>query len=211
MAKFAAAMAAGAVKTDNHPKRAHAKVALRRRLLNEIGADRARVLDCFAGAGAMHRAVWHAAADYTGCDLRWFAGDRAAFAVDNLRLLRAIELDSFTIFDLDAYGSPWKQATIIAARRTLAAGERLGLALTDGSPMRARLGRIEDGLAAMAGVDPGLVGMSGRWRELTARALETMAMRMNARVVDFWTAETGGRPILYSAAILEGLGQASGE
>jgi hypothetical protein len=34
---------------------------------------------------------------------------------------------------------------------------------------------------------------------------------MNARVVDFWTAETGGRPILYSAAIFEGLGQASGE
>ena len=204
MGKFAATMAARSTKTDNHPARANAKVALRRRVLAAIGEDQARVFDAFAGSGSMHRAVWNRAAEYTGCDVRRFGGTRRAFVADNMRVLRAVDLAAFNVFDLDAYGSPWKQATIIAARRELQPGERIGLVFTDGAPMRARLGAIEAGLANLAGVDTGLTGMSLRWRELTARALETMAARMGGTVKHFWAADTGSRPILYSAAIFVG-------
>ncbi|MGI4876633.1 MAG: hypothetical protein ACRYG4_04035 [Janthinobacterium lividum] len=205
MAKFAATMQKSALQKDNHPSRAHAKVALRRDLLAAIGADEARVFDAFAGSGGMHRAVWREAADYTGCDLRRFTAGRRAFVADNLRVLRAVDLAAFNLFDLDAYGSPWKAATIIAARRSLAPGELLGLVLTDGSPMRARLGAIDAGLSGMAAVDPKLTGMSLRWRELTGRALEEMARRMGGEVVEFHAADTGSRPILYSTALIVGL------
>lgn len=191
-------------KVDNHAARAPAKVALRRALLAEIGAGKAHVLDAFAGAGAMHRAVWHEAASYVGCDLRWFGGERPAHVVDNMRLLRCLNLDRFTVFDLDAYGSPWKQATIMAARRQLAPGERIGLALTDGSVMRARLGAVPTALAEIAAVSPSLAGANRIWRDLTARALEEVARRMGGRLEGFWAAETGSRPILYSTAVLAG-------
>ncbi len=204
MGKFAGKMAAKAVKTDNHPARANAKVALRRRVLASIGAGEAQVFDAFAGSGAMHRAVWHDAAGYVGCDLRWFGGDRRAFVADNLRVLRAIDLARFTIFDLDAYGSPWRQAMIVAARRALVPGEKLALVLTDGSPMKARLGAVPADLAALAGVPREAAGMSKRWRELTARALTTLAGQMGGELLEFWAADIGSRPILYSAAVIGG-------
>lgn len=207
MGKFGASMAARAKatgKVDNHPARAHAKVALRRWMIGAIGATELRVFDGFAGSGAMYRAAWHQAAAYTGCDLRHFGGDRRAFVGDNCRVLRAIDLAAFNVFDLDAYGSPWRQATIIAARRTLAPGERVGFVFTDGAPMRARFGAIETSLAAMAGVEPNLTGMSLQWRTLTARAVTKLAKRMGGAVVEFRAADTGSKPILYSAALIEG-------
>lgn len=192
-------------KVDNHVARAPAKVALRRALLAEIGPGQAHVLDAFAGAGAMHRAVWRDAASYVGCDLRWFGGDRPAYVVDNMRLLRCLDLDRFTVFDLDAYGSPWKQATIIAARRRLAPGERIGLALTDGAVMRARLGAVPAAMSELAAVSPTMAGANRVWRDLSARSLEELARRMGGRLEGFWAAETGSRPILYSTAVLAGI------
>lgn len=211
--KFGSGMAArqkAGLQVDNHPARAGGKVALRRLALAAIGADAARVFDAFAGSGTMHRAVWHEAASYTGCDVRRFAGSqRLAYVADNLRVLRAVELGAFNVFDLDAYGSPWKQATIIAARRKLAPGERVAFVLTDGAPMRARLGQIEASLSALASVSPQLTGMSLRWRELTARALDEVARRMGGTVTDLWAADSGSRPMLYSAAVLTGAAAAA--
>jgi len=208
MGKFGAAMAAKAVQKDNHPARAHAKVAVRRLMLAAIGADKARVFDAFAGSGAMFRAVWHQATAYTGCDLRHFGGvldtHRKAFVADNLRVLRAVDLAAFNVFDFDAYGTPWKAMTILAARRRLLPGEQIAIVLTDGAPMRARLGAIEAQLAAMAGVDTRLTGMSLRWRELTARALAEAARRMGGSVREFHVANTGSRPILYSGTVIVG-------
>lgn len=208
MGKFGDAMSAraGKPKTDNHAQGKAAKLALRRWLLAEIGPA-AYVIELFAGTGAMHRAVWRGAASAVGADLRFFrAPGRRAFVCDNSRLVRAIALP-FTIFDLDAYGSPWPIAELVAARRKLAPGERVGFAFTDGSPMRARLGRIEAALARMAGVDPELQGMSLRWAELTARAVAELAARMGGEVQAFRVADSRSRPILYSAAILRGVGE----
>lgn len=97
-----------------------AKIKIRENVLLAIGTDRASVFDAFAAAGELHKAVWHRAHSYVGCDLQFFRDDRMAFVADNRRVLRSIDLAQFNLFDLDAFGSPWEQAYIIAKRRPLA-------------------------------------------------------------------------------------------
>ncbi len=111
-------------KVDNHATAGRAKAQLRHNVLDEIGAGHAKVFDAFAGDGAMWRAVWRQAGAYVGCDATWYRDERQVFVADNRRVLRAIDLAPFNVFDLDAYGSPWEQAMIIAARRPVRAGAR---------------------------------------------------------------------------------------
>ena len=69
----------------------------------EIGAEAASVFDAFAGEGQMFKAVWCQAARYVGCDKdAWYPQDeRMAFAkCDNRRVLRAVDLRGYNIFDL---------------------------------------------------------------------------------------------------------------
>jgi len=114
-------------KVDNSPSAHAAKVDIRKRVLETIGPGKARVFDGFAGSGKMFEAVWSSAAAYTGCDLKWQNDDRRMYAADSRRVLRSIDLAQFNVFDLDAYGSPYEQCLIIAARRPPPrAGELLG-------------------------------------------------------------------------------------
>ena len=140
--------------------RAPAKVSMRRNVLDAIGRDRARVFDAYAGPGAMYDGAWYEAAQYTGCDEEWFRDARRVFVADNQVVLRALDLDAFNIFDLDAFGSPWECATIIAARRKVQPGEaRQALCLTDGSGLRLKLSGVPHALARLAGVG-GNVGLA---------------------------------------------------
>lgn len=100
-----------------------AKILLRERVLEEIGVDKAKVFDAFAGPGAMHAAVWSRARSYTGCDLRWYQDKRRVFVGDNLAVMRSIDLCAFNVFDFDAFGSPWKHMSLLAKRRELKTGE----------------------------------------------------------------------------------------
>ena len=202
MRRWGAQMLSRRRQIDNHDAGRAAKVALRRTVLEAIGPTAAVVLDCFAGRGAMYRAVWCDAARYVGCDTKWTQDERLAYVCDNRRLLRHIDLSPFNVFDLDAYGSPWEQVTIIAARRPLRAGERIGFVMTDGSVMRARLGRVEGALAGMAGVRPDTSGVQRDWETVTAQAVAGLAERMGAAVESLWHADTQKRPILYSACVL---------
>lgn len=197
-------MKARGKKVDNHRSARSAKVELRRLALEAVGADRASVLECFAGLGDMHRAAWAGARSAVGCDLKWGKDDRLAYVVDNRRLLRCLDLSAFNVFDLDAYGSPWEQVTIIAARRRLAPGERIALVLTDGAMMRARLGRVEGAFAALAGVRSDLPGSAREWQDLTRAALHTVAARMGGKLAALHIADASKRPMLYSAAVIEG-------
>ena len=67
----------------------------------------------------MYSAVWKDTALYTGCDQKLQHDGRLMFCADNRRVLRAIDLAPFSIFDLNSYGSPWVQAIIIADRPVL--------------------------------------------------------------------------------------------
>jgi len=61
--------------------------------------------------------------------------------------MRALPLQEFSIFDFDAYGSPWEHAIILCARRRVQPGERLGLVLT----LKLRFGAFDDALATLVG------------------------------------------------------------
>jgi hypothetical protein len=194
---------------ENAPDGRVAKAQIRQAVLDVIGPPHAVVFDAFAGAGLMFDMVWHQAAGYVGCDEVWANDARCAFVADNRRVLRAINLAPFTIFDFDAFGNPWEQALIVTARRPpLAPGERVGLVYTDGSWTKVRfktggpalLGHV----AGMTKLPPG-VGTLSVYDYMLGRAVQNIARRMRGVVVKQWRAEgSKGTNMRYIGVVVEG-------
>lgn len=203
--RFGASLANHA-KTHNATGVLHAKVAMRRNVLAAIGAHNARVFDAYAGPGEMWSAVWREAAHYTGCDEEWFRDERRVFVADNQIVMRAMDLGAFNVFDLDAFGSPWECATILAARRKVKPGELVGLCLTDGSGLRLKLSGVPHALARLAGVG-GSMKLANRGHEaLFDRALSVVCERMRGRVVKRWRAASTARAAMrYEGIVIEGV------
>lgn len=196
----------GAKKTNNHRKSRGAKATLRRNVMREIGA--VRVFDGFAGSGRMHRDVWRDAEHYVGCDMRWYRDDRAAYVADNRRVLRAIDLSEFNLFDLDAYGSPWEKVIIIAARRTVSRGEMIGICLTDGSGLNLKMGGLPGALREIAQLSGTPSGAARMHDEIIDRAIGGLARRMRCEVVARWDAQgKTGSAVRYVGLALRGVGQ----
>lgn len=193
-------------KTDNHPKSEADKAEIRRLVLAEI--PDARVFEAFAGTGKMHGKVWSKADHYVGCDLRLIHDDRLAFVADNRRVLRAIDLNAFNVFDLDAYGSPWEQALIVAARRNVAKGELVGMCITEGSGLFILQGGIPRAMAQIAGIKGKLGGGHREQDTLKERAIQGLARRMRCEIVKRWEARghTGAK-MLYAGLVLRGKGE----
>lgn len=194
-------------KTNNHPKSEAAKIALRRHVLD--GISQARVFDAFAGSGKMYRAVWHEAAAYTGCDIKWFRDERSVFVAKCQRVMRAIDLADYNVFDLDAYGSPWLQVRILAARRHLAPGEKFGLVLTDGSGLKLKMGQCPKAMAQLCGMDKSSIpGINRAHGLLIDQALAETCRLMGARIVARWEHDRPGKSEMkYLALLLEGVAQ----
>jgi hypothetical protein len=193
-------------KKDSSRSAETAKTRIREMVLAAIGAEKARVFDVFAGEGAMYRAVWHEASDYIGCDKDWFRQDpRKTYVGDNRRVLRAIDLAPFTIFDCDAWGSPWEQLYIIAARRPLEPGERLGLAITEGLGLKMNMGGTSKALAKLAGIKTHMPGMGAARNDLIERALRRILEMMHASVERRWQADGNkGSRVTYMGLVLRG-------
>lgn len=101
------------IKKDNHNLRA--KLDLRRHFLRKFHKETAAdVLDCFRGEGV----IWgqlqteFKLAGYTGLDVRPLRG---GLHMNSLEYLRGPSWQH-DVFDLDAYGSPWKHYLRILAR-----------------------------------------------------------------------------------------------
>lgn len=186
-------------KANNAPAAGVAKVTIRRNVLAEIGAERAHVLDAFAGDGHLYREVWHEAAGYIGCDLQFYRDARLAYVVNNLRLLRTLDLAHFNVFDFDAYGSPWEQVYVFASRRKLAPGETIGLVLTEGQGLKLKMGGTSVAFAKLAGLRhrPGnrkgrtTAGLAGAHEDNINRALRTTTQMLGGEIVRRW--ESVGR------------------
>lgn len=198
-------------KINNSSAAKAAKVDIRRRVLEAVGPE-AGVFDAFAGAGQLYHAVWHEAGHYVGCDKKWFQDEREMFAADNRRVLRSIDLSPFQIFDIDAYGLPWDQVVIIAARRKVAKGERIGFAITDGTNINLKSGGIPISLGELAGVrgvaaqsSSRLLGAIRLDDDLLAWAIKGLASRMRCEVVDHWEARgRTGALVRYIGLVLVG-------
>ncbi len=201
--KFSQRIAA-VVPQDNHPRSEGDKAKLRELVLAEVNAP---VFDAFAGSGQMFRRVWHKAPGYCGCDLRWFPEDpRMAFVADNRRVLRAIDLAPYGIFDLDAYGSPWECAAIIAGRRSVKPRERVGFCFTEGASLKLKMGGAPKALAALCGVRARAVGLASSHDELISKAINGLLRRMRCRLVRAWRARgKSAARVIYLAIVIEGL------
>lgn len=194
-------------KTDNTPAAHKAKVEIRELVLEAIGCEQARVFDAFAGEGMLWRAVWHRAADYIGAELRFLRDDpRPLYCCKNERVLRCIDLQPWNVYDLDAYGAPWEQATIIAARRKVSPGERIGMVLTDGTTLSMLMGTLPTPMAFLAGFKTKrLPGVIKSRDELLTRCILGMCKRMNCSIVSRWQANsTLGARMNYIGLVLEG-------
>lgn len=194
----------GSAKIKNHRAAKSAKVEIRQHVLNAVGRD-VHVFDAFAGTGEMFGAVWHEAAGYVGCDMDWARDDRLCYVADNRRVLRAIDLRRFSIFDLDAFGSPWEQAIIVARRREVEPGELIGLILTDGSGLSLKQGGLPKALAMLTGMRQRLPGLQ-RWQDdLISRAIDGVARMMGCTVEARWQAiRKTGAGVRYVGLVLRG-------
>jgi hypothetical protein len=165
------------------------------------------VFDAFAGSGDMYSAVWKGAGHYVGCDLKPQTDSRLMFCADNTRVLRAIDLTPFSIFDFDAYGSPWVQAVILADRRRVAPGELLGLVLTEGAGFAYKSNIVPGAIAVLTGIRTGLVGLSKKQDAVIDRTIAGLARRMNCAIEKRWQAEgRTGAAMRYIGLVLKGKG-----
>lgn len=195
-------------KRDNSKAAGPAKIKIRENVMAAIGAEAASVFDAFAGEGEMYRAVWHQAKAYVGCDRdAWYPDDpRMAFAkADNRRVLRAVDLRHYNIFDLDSHGSPWEQLYLIAARRPVEAGETLGLVLTEGLGLKMNMGGLGKAMAKLAKVKTHLPGMGAARNDLIERALLEVCRMMRVKITKRWQATLNkGSRVTYIGLVLTG-------
>lgn len=191
-------------KTNNNPRAFAAKVTVRRNVLAAMSGP-ANVFDAFAGDGEMYSAVWREAFAYTGCDMKRARDNRLMFCADNRRVLRAIELAAFNVFDLDAYGSPWEQAIIIADRRRVAPGELIGIAVTEGNGFALKSNVMPIAIRILSGLRPGIVGLSRKQDSVIDRTIAGLAKRMRCTVAKRWQAEgRTGASMRYIGIVLRG-------
>lgn len=190
-------------KVENYDVSLQDKIDLRRRVLEAVGG---RVFDAFAGEGVMWSAVWSKApGGYVGCDERYLPDERECYVADFRRVMRQIDLQAYSIFDFDSYGSPWESVVILSARRKVAKGERVGLVLTEGSGLKLHFGMLPGALAQLAGMRGQVSGAVRGNKELAARAIATTARRMNCTVERIWRAERNtGSAMLYFGVVLVG-------
>ena len=151
-----------------------AKVEIRERVLGFVGVKKAQVFDAFGGGGELYKAVWIRAAHYEGCDKKLYLDGRTMFCADNRRVLRCIDLACFNVFDLDAHGSPWEQAAIVAARRAVAPGESVAVVLTLGEGLNLKMGMMPMALRRLSGFQRGVPGAL-RDGEIADRAIRALA------------------------------------
>lgn len=197
----------GGKKVKNHPQALAAKIALRVNVIEAIGPDRAVVFDAFAGSGEMFRGVWRRASAYVGCDsdADW-RDERCLFVADNRRVLRSLDLAPFTVFDFDAFGSPWEQAIIVAARRRVKSAEQIGIVLTEGSGLNLKQGGLPNTIRELTGLRARMPGLA-RWQDdIVDRCVAALAARFRCRVVKRWQAvRRQGSSMFYIGLVLEGL------
>lgn len=197
-------------KTHNRPGALEAKAALRRHVLELV--QPARVLDAYCGPiGEMHRAVWHGATSYVGIDQEWRREDaRTRFVGDTCTILRAIDLNAFNVFDLDAFGSPWDAALIVAARRAWEPGERGAVVFTDGSGMCTSFGdRVPRALGELVQIHATVAAGRAGAEALHRMAVTAWARRAGVEIERRWLAVSlagavGALPMFYSAAVFTG-------
>ncbi len=197
---------AGNVAVDNMLGCERQKREIRAWVLDQV--QPARVFDMFAGEGTLYRKIWHRAADYLGCDERWFADPPGRRMLgDSYEILRSVDLAPWNVFDIDCYGEPWRALLILAERKRWAPGERGAIVCTN-STLRQKFGFASHAAVAAVGLVDRVLKHStveerdamrdlaiARWARASGVVLDQMRMaRFTARSGMEYLAWTFTRP-----------------
>lgn len=105
------------IKTNNDQAMLSAKIALRLESVNLLDKDEINVLECFAGDGVLWagvRSLSKKKINILPIDIKKY--NNTTLIGDNLKFLKEMDLTGFDIIDLDSYGSPSKQLSILAKK-----------------------------------------------------------------------------------------------
>ena len=131
-----------------------AKVSLRREMLKLLGTTDPKILDAYGGPGELWKLAYDETPNYVGVDKRLYLDGRTMVKGDNTRFLRAIDLESFDVFDLDAFGSPFESLAIISHRFKWKEKDRIAVFLTEGTGFNAAMNGLSRDLLTYIGVSP---------------------------------------------------------
>jgi predicted RNA-binding protein len=137
------------VKTNN--AKIDAKINLRR----DIDCSDKSVLEVFCGDGVMFSDVWKDAKHYEGIDIKKYDNDKRIVHIgDAATILKKIDLSTFDVFDIDAYGSPYECLFIILDKIGRAPIKKdIYFVITDGIQIDLRMGNIEKYFSLLSGID----------------------------------------------------------
>jgi len=164
------------------------------------------VFDAYAGPGAMYSGAWCHAKQYVGCDKEFYNDSRLMYCADSARVMRAIDLSAFNVFDFDAFGSPYELALILAARRKVFTDEVIGIVLTDGTSLTINFNSVPTAVIELAGLSGrNLSGAGANADFIFERMIRGLARRMGCSVEKRWEARgKTGQQMRYSAIMMEG-------
>ena len=119
-------------KEDN--SMAHQKALLR---INNL-PKRARVLDLFCGNGEMYNRAYKGRVEfYHGIDKEKIHNPKICTLTNNIVFITQNDIDDFNTFDLDDYGTPWKQLYLILKKLKR---DEVTIFVTDGLVMHQKVG-----------------------------------------------------------------------
>lgn len=139
------------VKTNNAKNKS--KVTIRQIAFDSVNEK--NVLDVFCGSGEMFNSVWKNAQIYQGIDNKITTHNKNVLIGDYLDCLRTIRVSDFSIFDIDAYGSPYKALNYIidSLKSCGIKFEKIAFVITDGIEIDMRMGNFESAFAKLANIN----------------------------------------------------------
>ena len=104
------------------------------------------------------------------------------------------------------YRNPWEQCLILAARRKVAPGEKIGIVLTDGSALKNETWQHANRAQKIAGLRDNVASAARLQDSLIDRAIVNLAKSLNCKILKRWQA-TGktGAAVVYTGLVLQGL------
>jgi len=165
------------VKTDNSME--NEKALMRSKYLPK----NAKVLDCFCGNGEMYsRAYKNRIEYYHGVDKEKIHTEDMCELNNNINYVTHNNISQFNTFDLDDYGSPWKQLYLIAKK--LLPGEYTFF-ITDGLVMHQKVdGQVTKFVSGTERIPQGmnLPGINRFYIDIFATMLKDLERRYNCKV-----------------------------
>lgn len=155
------------------------KSAMRTKYLPED----ARVLDCFCGNGEMYRRAYRDKVKYyRGIDKKKVHNNNICEINNNINYITRNDLSEFNTFDLDDYGSPWKQLYLIVKK--ILPGEYT-FYITDGLVMHQKVdGAVTNFVSGTEQIPNGmnLPGLNRFYVDIFGTMLKDLESRYNCKI-----------------------------